>query len=316
MRTDVYEKITNQIVSELEKGVRPWHQPWKAEHAAGRITRPLRGNGVPYQGINVLMLWSAAIEKGYAAPIWMTFKQSLELKAHVRKGEQGSLVVYADKIIRTETDERTGEESEHAIPFMKGYIVFNVEQIEGLPDHYYGKPEVRTDSVRRIAHAEVFLAATGANVIHGGSRACYIPSTDNIHMPCIDFFRDAESYYATRAHETCHYADLGIAHRPHAEHAAYIASWIEILSDDPRAIFTAASKAQAAADWMHAQQSRQMLTGDSVDNAVPLAQPDQAMHRSDLLREDNRANAHGGATTKAVDYILTLPAADDGPARP
>jgi antirestriction protein ArdC len=78
MRTDVYEKITNQIVSELEKGVRPWHQPWKAEHAAGRITRPLRGNGVPYQGINVLMLWSAAIEKGYTAPIWMTFKTGIE----------------------------------------------------------------------------------------------------------------------------------------------------------------------------------------------------------------------------------------------
>ena len=157
MRTDVYEKITNQIVSELEKGVRPWHQPWNAEHAAGRITRPLRGNGVPYQGINVLMLWSAAIEKGYAAPIWMTFKQALELKAHVRKGEQGSLVVYADKIIRTETDQTTGEESEHAIPFMKGYTVFNVEQIEGLPEHYYGKPEVRTDSVQRIAHAEDLL---------------------------------------------------------------------------------------------------------------------------------------------------------------
>src|SRR4030081_875867 len=205
MRTDVYEKITNQIVSELEKGVMPWHQPWKAEHAAGRITRPLRGNGVSYQGINVLMLWSAAVEKGYAAPIWMTFKQALELKAYVRKGEQGSLVVYADKIIRTETDQATGEESEHAIPFMKGYTVFNVEPIEGLPEHYYGKPEVQTDSVQRIAHAEDFLAATGANVVHGGSRACYIPSTDNIHMPGIDFFRDAESYYATRAHEGCHW---------------------------------------------------------------------------------------------------------------
>jgi antirestriction protein ArdC len=85
------------------------------------------------------------------------------------------------------------------------YTVFNVEQIEGLPDHYYAKPEARRDSVQRIAHAESFFAATGANVVHGGSRACYVPSTDNIHMPCIDFFRDAESYYATRAHETCHW---------------------------------------------------------------------------------------------------------------
>jgi antirestriction protein ArdC len=116
MRTDVYDKITNQIVAELEKGVRPWHKPWNAEHAAGRITRPLRANGIPYQGVNVLMLWSAALDKGYAAPIWMTFKQALELKANVRKGEHGSLVVYADKIIRTETTD-TGEESERAIPF-------------------------------------------------------------------------------------------------------------------------------------------------------------------------------------------------------
>src|SRR3977135_158996 len=103
MRTEGSDKGTNQIVAELEKGVRPWFKPWTAEHAAGRISRPLRANGIPYQGINVLMLWSAAIERDYAAPIWMTFKQALDPKAHVRKGEQGSLVVYADKIIRTET---------------------------------------------------------------------------------------------------------------------------------------------------------------------------------------------------------------------
>jgi antirestriction protein ArdC len=134
MRTDVYQKITDQIVAALEQGVRPWHQPWNAEHSAGRITRPLRGNGIPYQGINVVMLWSAAIAKGYAAPIWMTYRQAQELGAHVRKGEEGSLVVYADKIIRTETDAETGEEAERAIPFMKGYTVFNCEQIDGLPE--------------------------------------------------------------------------------------------------------------------------------------------------------------------------------------
>src|ERR1700686_4604997 len=160
MRTDVYERVTNQIVAELERGVRPWMKPWNAEHAAGRITRPLRGNGVPYQGINVLMLWSAAMDKGYAAPVWMTFKQALELKAHVRKGEQGSLVVYADKIIRTETDADTGEDSERAIPFMKGYTVFNVEQIEGLPDHYTAKPEPQGEPLQLIEAAERFFAAT------------------------------------------------------------------------------------------------------------------------------------------------------------
>jgi antirestriction protein ArdC len=290
MRTDVYQKITDQIVAALERGVRPWHQPWNAEHSAGRITRPLRGNGIPYQGINVLMLWSAAIEKGYVAPIWMTFKQALDLKANVRKGEHGSLVVYADKIIRTETDAETGEEAERAIPFMKGYTVFNVEQLDGLPGHYYAKPEARTDSVQRVAHAESFFAGTGANVVHGGSRACYVPSTDNIHMPCIDFFRDAESYYATLAHETTHWTrhesrlnrdlsrkrfgdegyafeelvaelgsaflsvDLELTPEVRDDHAAYIASWIKVLKDDKRAIFTAASHAQRAADFLHALQ--------------------------------------------------------------
>jgi antirestriction protein ArdC len=292
MRTDVYQKITDQIVAALEQGVRPWHQPWKAEHSAGRITRPLRGNGIPYQGINVLMLWSAAIEKGYAAPIWMTFKQALDLKANVRKGEHGSFVVYADKIIRTETNE-SGEEAERAIPFMKGYTVFNVEQIDGLPAHYYAKPEARTDSVQRIANADAFFAATGANVVHGGSRACYVPSTDNVHMPCIDFFRDAESYYATLAHETTHWtrhksrlnrdfgrkrfgdegyameelvaelgsaflaADLELTPEVRDDHAAYIASWIKVLKDDKRAIFTASSHAQRAADFLDGLQKPQ-----------------------------------------------------------
>jgi antirestriction protein ArdC len=205
MRTDVYQKITDLIVMALEQGVTPWQQPWQVEHGTGRITRPLRANGTPYQGINVLMLWSAAIEKGYAAPIWMTFRQARELNAHVRKGEQGSLVVYADKIIRTETDPRSGEDSERAIPFMKGYVVFNIEQIDGLPEHYYGKPRTPPNSVERIAHAEHFLEATGAKVVHGGNKACYVVSTDSIHLPCIEFFRDAESYYATRAHETVHW---------------------------------------------------------------------------------------------------------------
>ena len=148
------------------------------------------------------MLWSEAIEKGYASPIWMTFKQALELKANVRKGEHGSLVVYADKIIRTETDSETGEEAERAIPFMKGYTVFNIEQIEGLARALLPETRARTETVQRIERAESFFAATGANVVHGGSRACYVPSTDNVHMPCIDFFRDSESYYATLAHET------------------------------------------------------------------------------------------------------------------
>lgn len=131
MKSDVYTRITSQIVAELEKGVRPWMKPWDAAHVAGPVSRPLRGNGVPYGGINVLMLWVAAMERGYAAPIWMTFRQAKELGAHVKKGEKGSLVVYANTYTRTDANE-DGEEETREIPFMKGYTVFNVEQIDGL----------------------------------------------------------------------------------------------------------------------------------------------------------------------------------------
>ena len=291
MRADVYQKITDQIVSELEKGVRPWFKPWNAEHAAGRITRPLRGNGIPYQGINVLMLWSAAMAKGYAAPIWMTFKQALDLGAHVRKGEEGSLVVYADKIVRTETDAATGEEAERAIPFMKGYTVFSVEQIDGLPEHYYGKLTPRAETVPRIERAEAFFAATRATIRHGGTMALYSVTHDHVQMPPIEAFRDAESYYATLAHEATHWtrhpsrldrdfgrkrfgdegyameelvaelgsaflsADLDLTPEVREDHAAYIASWIKVLKDDKRAIFSAASHAQRAADFLHGLQN-------------------------------------------------------------
>ena len=138
-RADIYTRITNLIVAQLEKGVRPWHQPWNAEHAAGRITRPLRANGIPYQGINILVLWSTASACGYAAPIWITFKQALALGGCVRKGERGTPVVYASKIIKTETDADTGADSEHSIPFLKSYTAFNVEQVDGLPAHFYAR---------------------------------------------------------------------------------------------------------------------------------------------------------------------------------
>ena len=104
-RQDIYTRITAKIVASLEAGVRPWIKPWSGENAAGRITRPLRHNGMPYSGINILMLWASAIEQGFGSPSWMTFKQALELNAHVRKGEKGSLVVYANSVTKTEQND-------------------------------------------------------------------------------------------------------------------------------------------------------------------------------------------------------------------
>jgi len=140
-RPDVYTRITNRIAAELEQGVRPWLKPWSAENAAGKVVLPLRHNGTPYRGINILMLWEAAMDGGFGCPIWMTYKQARETGGQVRKGERGSKVVYANTFTTEAENTETGEAEEIEVPFLKEYTVFNVEQIDGLPEHYYHKPE-------------------------------------------------------------------------------------------------------------------------------------------------------------------------------
>jgi antirestriction protein ArdC len=208
-RVDIYARITERIVAQLEEGVRPWVQPWSGGNAAGRITRPLRHNGEPYSGMNVLLLWSESMARGYTAPIWMTFRQAGELGAHVRKGETSTTVIYASRFTRTETDAR-GDEVERDIPFLRAYGVFNVEQIEGLPEHYYHRPEPIRDPLERIEEADRFFANTGAVIRHGGTKAFYAPATDHIQMPPFETFRDAGSYVAVLSHESVHYAGSGI----------------------------------------------------------------------------------------------------------
>ena len=291
-KLDVYTRVTQKILADLEQGVRPWAKPWSGEHAAGRITRPLRHNGKPYQGVNILLLWGSALEQGFTCPIWMTFKQAQELGAHVRKGEKGSLVVYADTFRKTETDEETGEDVEKTIPFMKAYTVFNCEQIEGLPAHYTAQPEqpAIAEEARNQA-LERFFANTGAIIRHGGDRAFYSISSDHVQMPPFPAFKDAESFYGTLGHEMVHWtkapsrldrdfgrkqwgdegyakeelvaelgaaflcADLGITPEVREDHAAYIASWLKALQGDKRFIFTAAAHAQRAVDHLNSYQN-------------------------------------------------------------
>jgi len=286
-RQDIYTRITSGIVEQLERGVRPWTRPWSAGHPAGPITRPLRHGGQRYSGINVLSLWASAMAQRFEAPIWMTYKQAQELGGQVRKGEKGSPVVYANAVTKTETDTDTGDEVERAMRFLKGYTVFNVEQIDGLPAQYYAPTPARLEPAIRIGRAEDFFAATGAAISHGGSHAFYRPSTDSVQMPPFEMFRDAESYYATLAHEVTHWtghgsrlarefegkpfgsegyameelvaelgaaflgADLDLTLEPRTDHASYIANWLEVLKADNRAIFTAASHAHRAAEYLH-----------------------------------------------------------------
>ncbi|WP_298161946.1 zincin-like metallopeptidase domain-containing protein [Brevundimonas sp.] len=282
-RPDLYSRITHQIVAQLETGVRPWTRPWVVSQS---VSRPLRHDGTPYRGINVVLLWAEAAARGFQSSTWMTFRQALALDAHVRKGEKGSTVVYANALVRTDEDD-TREEATRRIPFLKAYTVFNVEQIEGLPASYAPAPAPVVNLGQRIARAEAFFAATGADVRHGGGCAFYAPGPDFVQMPVFESFLDPEAYYATLGHELTHWtrhssrldrdlgrrrhgddgyareelvaelgaaflcADLGLALEPREDHAAYLASWLEALRQDNRLIFSAAAHAQRAIDFLH-----------------------------------------------------------------
>lgn len=290
-RADIYARITDKIVADLEKGVRPWMQPWRAGNAIGRVTRPLRHNGLPYSGMNVLLLWSEAMARGYTSPTWMTFKQAIEVGGAVRKGESGTLVVFASRFTKTEVG-AAGEEVDREIPFLKAYTAFNVAQIDGLPERYYAGAETVRDPVERIEHADRFFANTGAVIRYGGDKAFFAPSGDFIQMPPFATFRDAASFVATLSHEACHWtaaphrlnrdlsryakdrsdrareellaelgscflcADLGIVPElePRTDHASYLDSWLKVLAGDKKAIFQAAAHAQRAVAYLHGLQ--------------------------------------------------------------
>jgi antirestriction protein ArdC len=290
---DAYTRITNRILADLEQGVRPWCKPWGGDQLGARITRPRRANGKPYSGINTLILWLEAVEKGHRSPTWMTYRQAQELGGQVRRGERGSQVVYMGETTKTRRDEGTGEETEQGVRFLKTYTVFNVGQIDSLPEAFAIPAEAPSPALpgpEPIAHAEAFFAATGADIRHGRAQAFYTVAADHIGMPPLAAFRDAESYYATLGHETLHWtrhpsrldrsfgrkrwgdegyareelvaelgaaflaADLGLSLEPRADHASYIADWIKVLKGDKRAIFSAAAHAERAVKFLHGLQ--------------------------------------------------------------
>ena len=292
-RFDLYQHVTDQIVAALDQGVRPWVKPWSTEHLAGRVSRPLRACGKNYRGINCLVLWLTATAKGYGSPYWLTYRQAVELGGNVRKGEHGAKVCYFDRITREAVDQNTGEATEQHIPFVKTYTVFSAEQCEGLPAHFTAAPApVATPAFEeaRLAHAEAFIAHTGADIRYGGDRACYSITTDRISMPPFAAFATADTFYSTVLHEIVHWtrdekrlnrycgrkawgdegyameelvaelgsaflcADLSIGLTERMDHASYIESWLRVLRGDRRAIFQAAAMAERAADWLHACQ--------------------------------------------------------------
>ena len=286
-RPDLYSRVTAQILEDLERGVRPWTRPWSSNPSAGPVSRPLRHNGEPYRGINVLLLWAEATARGFGAPTWLTFRQAVSFGGRVRKGEHGATVVYANRVSRTEQAE-DGTEADHQFRFLKAYTVFNVDQVDGLPERFHAPAKPELGPQARVAHAEAFFASTGARVRHFGDSAFYSPTSDLVQLPKFSSFADPLSYYATLAHECVHWtghatrlgrdfsakrdetyareelvaelgaaflcADLGLALEPREDHAAYLASWLKVLGRETHFIFTAAAHAQRAADFLHGLQ--------------------------------------------------------------
>jgi antirestriction protein ArdC len=212
-----------------------------------------------------------------------------------QKGRKGALVVFANSVQKTEKNAETGEDEERSIPFLKGYTVFNAEQIEGLPEIFLAKPDSRfRTNVQRIAHAELFFRNTGATIRERGGRAFYSEEGDYIQVPPIEAFAEIADFYSTLGHEAVHWtkhpsrlarefgrkawgdegyateelvaelgsaflaADLEIRPIPPEENASYIDHWLKAMKADKRAIFTAASHAQRAADFLHGLQTPTM----------------------------------------------------------
>jgi antirestriction protein ArdC len=269
--SDLYDSVTSNIIADLEKGAVPWVKPWKGGNSGGII--PINAaTRRYYTGINVLILWSARDEHGYPSPQWMTFKQALDKGAYVRKGENGTPVIFAKKLTFNE-----GDEDERKIFMHRSFTVFNVAQIEELSKEKVSETIITEDA------PSTFVAATLADIRVGGDMAGYIPSKDYITLPPAAAFKNMGSYFATTLHDLGHWsghetrlkrelstrfgsesyaaeelvaeltsaflcAELGV--QGELRHSGYIDHWIKLLKSDPRAIFTAASKASQAANYL------------------------------------------------------------------
>ncbi|MFW7358702.1 MAG: ArdC family protein [Brucella sp.] len=284
-RANLYDEITGKIIAELEAGRFPWVQPWGKSTAKAPLGLPKNAStGRTYSGINILILWGAVVQHGFPGQGWLTYRQAAALGGNVRKGEQGTTVVYADRFVPEDVKRRareTGEEA-HAIPFLKRFTVFNTAQCECLPDDIaITMPPPPPGLIE--PRVEALIRATGIDFRIGGDRAFYVPADDYVVVPPPQAYFEPINWHRTALHELGHAsghhsrlnrdfstsfgtkkyafeeliaemsaafccASLGIV--PTVRHADYIGSWLEVLREDNRAIVRAASQASKAADWI------------------------------------------------------------------
>lgn len=283
MQTSEYRKaVTERLIGMLESGTAPWQKPWDAGIAA--MNRPHNYNGRPYHGVNALMLWCTAIDKGYEDPRWLTFKQVNKLGGHVNKGEKAQIVEYWQWEKEVENPE-TGEKEKVPLEHPKVYraAVFNADQCTGLP-----KLRRQAQKWSPVERAENIIAANGVPVTHNtDGSAFYSPGGDFICLPPRESFATVDAYYSTLLHEVGHstghparlnrefggqfgsegYAreelraelastflcgELGIATTGSDEqHAAYVKSWVSALKNDYNEIFRAAADAEKICNYLY-----------------------------------------------------------------
>jgi antirestriction protein ArdC len=237
----------------------------------------------------VLALWEVASRRGFKTNLWATYQQWHELGAQVRKGEKSATVVFW-KFYGEErkTEDENSENKTGTRCFARAYHVFNADQVDG-----FTIPELpQLPDAQRIERAERFFRNTGIRIIEAGGRACYHPQADEVDMPPFALFKKADFFYSTLAHETVHatghasrcnrqlgnrfgsdlyaaeelIAELGSAFlsaeleldtEPRTDNAPYVENWLRVLKNDKRAIFSGASKAQQAVDWLLSRQNRE-----------------------------------------------------------
>lgn len=281
-RDDIYTRVTNDIIQAIEAGAQHCRLPWHISEAD--CFAPINATSKrPYRGVNVLILWAAAIVAGYESGFWATYRQWQELGAQVRKGERATtIVLWKPTEQRVHSSEGESDEPQRRRGLLaKGFSVFNAAQVDGFEP----TPHSRLSEGARIRAAEQVLFGVGANIHHGGGSAYYNTATDTIHLPRFDSFRSVVGYYSTLAHELTHWtgtkarldrdlssrfgssgyaieeliaefgaaflcARFGLSVEPRPDHADYIGNWLSVLKSDKKALFTAASKAQQACDWL------------------------------------------------------------------
>ncbi|KFA96686.1 ArdC family protein [Vibrio sp. ER1A] len=286
-KKDFYQEVTNQIIEALEQGIKPWSCPWDVTQASGMPTNFMTQK--EYQGMNIMLLWMSAQMNRFSSSKWLTFKQAKELGGQVRKGEKGTHIFFY-KMVEKKSNEGNGDEKE-AYPMLKTFVVFNLDQVEGLSDT--NSETVVRDEVTLIDEVEHFIRSTEAKISYCGQKAFFRPSTDEVVIPEHDRFHSTADLYATIMHELTHWtghktrldrdskgkfgskdyafeeliaelgaaflmADFGIIGE--VQHESYIASWLEVLKNDKRYIFKAATQASKAHQYLKAFLEEQSIS--------------------------------------------------------